>query len=378
MNLTIGEKKIALVHDWILGVGGAEKVLQAFHNLFPAAPIFACYYDKNFTDKFLPKAEIRASKVQGFYNLLKNSKLLLPFLPFTVEALNLRDFDLVISTAPFAKGVILRPQTLHINYCSSPVRQIWDWHSEYIREDHSLPKSLLTLFQHLLRIWDRQASTRVDYYLANSLNTQTRIAKYYQTKSLIVYPPVIPDLVPLPLDFRPTRGILNRKGTVIEYFLIVSRLYRHKNVHLAVKAFNKLGWPLVVIGDGPDSKWLNRLAEKNIHFLGFQTDTVVSDYYINCSAFILPQEEDFGMTAIEAMSYGKPVLALRRGGALEYIREGINGEFFEDSTEEILADGVRRISEKLGDYDADLIKQTVKNFTENNFKKNILNFLEIV
>lgn len=357
--------KIAFIHDWLLGVGGAEKVLRTFHQIFPAAPVYLLLYNEKFTKEFLPEAEIRTSFLQRFFKIFRSHKILAPFLPLAVESLDLSEYDLVISTGAFSKGLILKPKTIHVHYCSSPTRQFWDWFIEY-RKESRIPKSILAFLQHSLRIWDRHTSMRVDYFIANSENVKKRIKKYYNRDSVVIYPPV-------------TQSTVYGLPMVLEnYFLIVSRLFKHKNIEIAVKAFNKMGWPLVVIGEGPELKKIKKIAHTNVIFLGFQSDEIVQNYYANCLAFIMPQEEDFGLTPIEAMGHGKPTLALKRGGALEYIEEGVNGEYFDDPTEEVLADGLRRINEGIKNkkYNSDKIKETAARFQENKFKKEIIAFLE--
>ena len=365
---TIGSNlKIALVHDWLLGVGGAEKTLKALHETFPQAPIYTLFHNQDFTDKFLPQAEIRASHLQKPYRWLGNHRLLTPFLPMAIESLDLSEFDLVISSSvAFSKGLILKPQTKHICYCYSPTRQLWDWHAEYKKESGRTPRLITSVSQHLLRIWDRHASTRVDYFIAISENVRQRIKKYYHHDSTVIYPPV---------GQPPTTINYPKLTTDTSYFLIVGRLFKHKNIDIAIGAFNKLAWPLVIIGTGPEYRRLSKMATGNIKLLGYQPDDIVQSYYANCQAFIMPQEEDFGITPIEAMSYGKPVLALARGGALEYIEEGVNGEFFEDPTEETLADGVRRLIQNLPNYDQEKIKKTVEQFSKERF---VLEMWEIV
>ncbi len=354
--------KIALVHDWLLNIGGAEKALKTLHEIFPSAPVYTLFYNKKFTDEFIPDADIRPSFLQKTYQSIRTHKLLTPFLPTAIESIDLSEYDLVISSSvSFAKGLILKPKTRHICYCYSPMRQVWDWHAEYKKEPHAVPRLVTILMQHFLRIWDRLASTRVDEFIAISENVRQRIKKYYGRDSTVIYPPVeLIDQPAKPFTLTPK-----------PFFLIVSRLFKHKNVDVAVEAFNKLEWPLVVIGDGPELNRLKKHASSNIKFLGYQTDEAVCDHYARCLAFIMPQEEDFGITPIEAMSYGKPVLALRRGGALEYIEEGINGEFFEDPTEEILADGARRLKEGIdaGKYDPEIIKKTTERFSAERFKR---------
>src|SRR3989338_9141338 len=366
--------RIALVHDWLLGVGGAENTLKSLHELFPEAPIYTLFHNRKFTDGFLPRAVIRPSNLQGLYKFLGSHKLLTPLMPMAIESINLSEFDLVISSSvAFSKGLILKPRTKHICYCYSPTRQLWDWHAEYKKESGHTPRILTAILQHLLRIWDRNASTRVDHFIAISENVHQRIKKYYGRESTIIYPPVelasVATHQPVVLP-----KIYSQKPN--NYFLIVSRLYKHKNIDIAIRAFNKLGWPLVIIGGGPEFKKLKKLAGANVKLLGHQSDEVVRQFYANCMAFIMPQEEDFGITPIEAMSYGKPVLALARGGALEYIQAGVNGEFFEDPLEEVLANGARILKQNLQNYNPEIIKKTAEKFSAKRFKQQIAEFVE--
>ena len=367
MSNNFKTQKIALVHDWLLNVGGAEKTLKSLHEIFLQAPIYTLFYNKKFTDNFLPNAEIRPTFLQKLHPIFKSHKLLTPLMPIAIESMDLGHFDLVISSSVFfSKGLILKPKTKHICYCYSPTRQLWDWHSEHRTESRRALRAVTAFSQHLLRIWDRHASTRVDQFIAISENVRSRIRKYYGQDSVVIYPPV---------NLNSNAPTTHYSLLTTHYFLIISRLYKHKNIDIAIKAFNKLEWPLVIIGDGPELKKLKRLAGPTVELLGYQPDATVNNYYTNCLAFIMPQEEDFGITPLEAMGYGKPVLALARGGALECIREGVNGLFFEDPTEEVLADGVRRLKEKLPTFNPEIIKKTAERFSIDRFKNEIIKFI---
>ena len=368
--MSIDQLKIAIVHDWILNLGGAERVLKVLHEMFPDAPIYTLFYNKNFTDSFLPEADIRPTFLQKTRRWIKKHKLLLPLVPFAVESIDLSDFDLVISSSvAFSKGLILKTKTTHICYCYSPTRFLWDWHSEYARSEKLKIRNWgVRILQHILRIWDGQSANRVDYFVAISKNVQERIRKYYRKNSTVIYPPV-----------ERREGavkIYEKSGEAAEFYLIISRLFAHKNIDIAIEAFNKLGYPLVIIGDGPNKKNLKKISKKNITFLGELSDKDTSQYYGKCKAFIMPQEEDFGITPIEAMIYGKPVLALRRGGATEYIMENINGEFFDDPTPEVLADGIRRLNENYKNYSPLVIKKTAERFSRQRFENEITSFIK--
>ncbi len=338
---------IALVHDFLTGIGGDVRVLKAIHDMYPQAPIYCLTRDKKFTDSFFPEADI--------HPLFKtrHSKFLLPFFPSRIESLDLSSFDVVISTGSiFSKGLILKPRTFHINYCHSPTRQVWDLTHAYKRK----------LFQHFLRIWDRTASTRVDCFLANSENVRKRIKKYYGKDAEVIYPPV---------HIFPHTIHAEAKAP---FYLIVSRLYKHKNIDIAINAFNKLELELYIIGDGPEFHRLRSLAGPTVHLMGSLPDDACSAYFDACNAFILPQEEDFGIAPVEAMLHGKPVLALRNGGALEYIEEGVNGLFFDDSHEAVLADGVRRM-EKIS-FNSKVIRQCAQKFSTQKFQSSFSNIID--
>lgn len=353
--------RIAIVHDWLNNLGGAERVLIELHKIFPKAPVYALFCNRKFVREYLPEAEIRTSSLQKLPFIIKLYKYLFFLMPSAIESFDLSDFDVVISSsAIFSKGLVLKPKTRHICYCYSPTRQLWDLNAEH---NGTWPKKII---QHLLRIWDRQASDRVDEFVAISKHVQSRIKKYYKRESKIIYPPTT----------LPTSQVGNTKSVDnLGYYLIVSRLFPHKNIDVAIDAFNKLGHELIIIGDGPTKKDLRKMAGKNIKLIGFKTDEEIRDYYRNCKAFIMPQEEDFGLTPIEAMSFGKPVLALRKGGALETIVEGVTGEFFDDPIPEALADGIRRLNENYSSYDSLVIQKWAEKFSRDRFKEEMLKLI---
>ncbi len=343
--------KIALIHDWLDSLGGAERVLIEFHKLYPEAPIYTLFARKEFIQKHLPKAQIITSTLQRLP--FRRSPLWAPAMSVAIESFDLSAYDIVLSSSVFfSKGLVVRPKTKHICYCYSPTRQLWDRHTE------SQPGVVGAIGKNILRIWDRHSSERVDHFVGISQHVQHRINKYYRRDASVIYPPVVH--LTTANQEKPVSG---------DYYLIVSRFYPHKNLDIAIEAFNKLGYTLIVIGEGPLRRKLSSLASKNIIFLGKQTDEEIAQYYKHAKAFIMPQEEDFGLTAVEAMSFGKPVLALRKGGAVEIIQEGITGEFFDDPIPEGLADGVRRLNEKK--YDPEIIKASVEKFSVERFRKEI-------
>jgi len=363
--------RIALVHDWLLNIGGAERVLKVLHEMFPEAPIYTLFHNPKFSQSFLPQAKIISSFAQSLYRFSGSHKWLLPLLPAAIESFDLSKFDLVISSSvTFAKGLVLRPRTKHLCYCYSPTRMLWDWHIEY---QSNKPKAKSNkwktiLSQHLLRLWDLSAASRPDKFIAISQTVQQRIKKYYGVDSEVIYPPV--EIA--------RNSIINYKLSTINFFLIVSRLHPHKNIDIAIEAFNKLELPLVIVGSGPDQGRLKKLIQRPdlIKLTGFVPDSELPAYYQNAKAFIMPQEEDFGLTPLEAMSYGKPVLALEAGGALEYIKPGMNGEFFFAPKAEILADGVRRLNENYAQYNPEEIKKATEPFGRPHFEEQITEIIK--
>ena len=365
--------KIALVHDWIKDISGAERVLIELHEMYPHAPIYTLFYDPKFASQILPDAEIRSSFLQKFPFILRHYSWYAWLMPAAIESLDLSGFDTIISSsAIFSKGLVLRPQIRHICYCYSPTRMLWDLSS----------KTKFSFFKHFFRFWDKSSATRPTEFIAISQTVADRIKKYYRRDSQVVYPGgsnlTHADARQKPTDFcamSPATRLRN-VGLESDYYLIVSRLYPHKNIDVAIQAFNKLEYPLVIIGDGPGRKKLQRLASSNVTFLGHQSDEVVSAHYAACRAFIMPQEEDFGLTPIEAMSYGKPIVALRRGGATETIVEGITGEFFDDPIPEALADALRRLNDNYPKYNPTTIRAHAAKFSSEIFRTKLKTLIE--
>jgi glycosyltransferase involved in cell wall biosynthesis len=279
----------------------------------------------------------------------------------------------ISSSGAWAKGIVTKLNTIHVAYIHSPMRFVWDYNERYLREKGKKPGLIGRFILSYLRLWDRLAAARPDYLIANSRYTQERIAKYYRRESKVIYPPV---------DINDKEQGTNDKENVkyqtqdAEYFLIVSRLSTYKKVDVAVEAFNKLGFPLVVIGEGEQKKHLEKIAKSNIKILGWQEDEALDEYYKNALAFIFPAEDDFGITPIEAMLRGVPVIAFRKGGALETVEEGITGEFFDVQTPEILADGVRRFMENKEKYDKNIIKARTEEFSEERFKREFEEYIK--
>ena len=358
--------RIALVHDWLNNLGGAERVLIELHSIFPEAPIYTLFSNKKFTSQYLPDATLVNSPLQKVPFINKIYKYFSLLMPSMIESFDMSDFDVVLSSSViFSKGLVLNLKTRHICYCYSPSRSFWDRHSDY--ENKSWKSGIV---RHILRIWDRQAADRVNEFVAISKHVQDRIKKYYKRDSIVIYPPTTLEYQAKSIEYS---GNTKSLMSSTDYYLLVSRLFPHKNVDIVIEAFNKLNLPLLIIGTGPEYYELkSRIENPKIKLLGFLPDQDLPQYYQSCKAFIMPQEEDFGLTPIEAMTYGKPVLALRKGGALETIIEGQTGELFDDPIPEALADGIRRLNENYSAYDTTTIKLQAQKFSRDIFRQKML------
>lgn len=356
--------KVALIHDFLTQIGGAEKVLQVFHELYPRAPVFTIVHDRDETGKAFDNLDIRPSFIQKLPGGVKHYKWYLTLMSVAIEQFDLSSYDVVLSdSSAHSKGVVVRPETLHVCYCHAPTRYLWNDTHKYTEElkQPRVIKSLLPLFLHNIRIWDHMAAQRVDRFVANSKTVAERIKKYYNRESEVIYPPVEANKCRL-------------SDKVGNYFLIVSRLRPYKRVDLAIQAFNALEFPLKIIGTGEEYEKLKKMAKSNIEFLGPLGDEEKRKYLSECLAFVHPQEEDFGITAVEAMASGRPVIAYKKGGALETVKEGISGTFFDDQTPWSLVDAIRDF--KPQKYDPKRIRDQVLKFDISNFKKAIKNFVE--
>lgn len=358
--------KIALVHDHLVQDGGAEQVLKALCELFASAPVYTLVADKNSTNGFFSDKKIVTSFLQQIPLGVRRYQWWLFLMPAAIESHNLMDYDVVISSASsFAKGVITKPSAKHVCYCYTPTRYLWNDSHNYLKElkVNWLIKRILPFTLHKLRVWDRLAADRVDHFISSSQTIRERIKKYYNRDSAVIYPPV--DTAKFYLSDRPKT-----------YFLAGGRLVSYKRFDLIVRAFSRLGIPVKIFGIGPEAKYLKKIAKPNVEFLGRISDEQKAQLYADCIAFINPQEEDFGITAIEAMASGRPVIAYDKGGATETIVSGKTGEFFSEQIWEELADKILRF--KADKYDPQTIRRHAEQFDTENFKRHLSNFLSHV
>lgn len=355
--------KLALVHDYLIQDGGAERVLRAFAEIWPEAPIFVLFHDRKRWPQFRGR-DIRTSVLQGLPKVISYYRWTLPLMPAATEHHDLGEFDVVLSSASaFAKGVITRPDALHICYCHTPTRYLWtDTHS-YIKDlrTNRFVKFMLPLVLTSLRMWDRTSALRVDKFIANSETVSGRIKKYYERQANIIYPSVDCS------EFYVSKN-------VGDYYIAGGRLVAYKRFDLVIDVFNRLGWPLIIFGRGPYEDRLRKMAKKNIKFVGHISDQEKAKLLSECIAFIHPQLEDFGLLPLEVMASGRPVIAYGRGGALETIVEGKTGKFFHEQAWESLLDTV--INFKPEEYHPNEIRKWAEQFDLPLFKKRIKEYVE--
>ncbi|MFC1810903.1 glycosyltransferase [Patescibacteria group bacterium] len=355
--------KIAIVCDWLTNFAGAERVILKLHKMFPKAQIYTSVYNEEKMPEFADAA-IFTSFLQKFPKAKEKHQWYLPFYPLAFEQFDLSNFDIVISSCHSAsKGIITKPKTMHVSYCHSPMRYAWDNSHEYLRT-YKFPwpvKYFIPKLIHKIRMWDRLAADRVDHFVTNSNFVKKRIKKYYKRDSKVIYPMVNVK------DFYISSG---KK----DYYLAVGRFTPYKKFDLIVDAFNELPYKLKIIGTGVQEKELKAKAKSNIEFLGRVSEKKLKDLYANAKALVFPQVEDFGITPLESMASGRPVIAFKAGGALETIKDKQTGLFFEEQNVPYLKAAIEKF--EATKWDSKKIRQYVKKFDEKVFENEIRNYLE--
>jgi glycosyltransferase involved in cell wall biosynthesis len=333
--------KIAFVYDRINKWGGVESLLLALHQIWPDAPFYASVYDSQ-TASWADDLEVKTSWLQN-WPLARTHHELYPWLtPIAFETFDFSGFDVVVSiTSAEAKGILTKPETLHVCYCLTPTRYLWSHHCQYVDQPglgvwSKLAQTGLGLFKKPLQRWDLTASFRPDHYLAISKTVQARIKKYYQQDSEIVYPGI---------DIKRFKNSNSYTLNPKPYFLIVSRLVSYKNIDLAIKAANQMDLNLKIIGTGKDEVRLKSLAGPTIEFLGFVSQDKLASYYQQAQALIMPGEEDFGLTSLEAQALGTPIIALKKGGATETVVSEKTGLFFDQPKVSNLKSALEKFSQ---------------------------------
>lgn len=357
--------KIAIVHDYLIQYGGAEKVVEVFHELFPDAPIFTTIYSKRRFPEYFKEIDVKTSFMQNFPFLDKHFKKYLLFYPRAIESLNLRGYDLILSSSSaFAKGAKKNNNTCHICYCHAPMRFVWDYKRYIEKEDIGIvTRKILPLAIKRLKKWDLKTVNRVDYYIANSEYIKNKIKQYYNRDATVINPPINVK------DFK----ISNK---IEDYFLIVSRLNAYKNIDLVVDVFNNQGLKLKIVGSGPYREVLENMANtSNIEFLGRLDDKELKEVYSKCRAYIFPGKEDFGISPVEAQASGRPVIAYGDGGALETVIEGVTGLFFKKNSKDSLIDAIKYFLKIEDSFNQKSITNNALRFDKGVFKNNIREFL---
>jgi glycosyltransferase involved in cell wall biosynthesis len=355
--------KVAIVHDWLNQIGGAEGVLEALVEMFPGAPIYTSMYWREGMPAAYRDWDIRTTWLDRLPGIYRHHQPYLLLYPLAFGATEVRGYDLVLSNkSAFCLGVRTPPETKHLCYCLTPTRFVWDFDSYVGREQvGSLAQTLVRPFLGRLRRWERAAADRVTAFAAISNEVQARIRRVYGRESALIYPPVNTKRFTPAADHD-------------DYFLIVSRLIPYKRIDLAVRAFTQLGLPLWIGGDGRDRASLEAMAGPNVRFLGRVSDADLGGLMARCRAFVFPGLEDFGITPMEAMAAGRPVIAYAGGGALDYVVEGLTGSFFQEQLPESLAEAVRRFDES--SFDPARIRAHAESFDTGVFRSKLQAFIQ--
>ncbi len=344
--------RVAIVHYWLTGMRGGEKVVEALCRLLPEADLFTLFYDPAKVSPLIRSRRVTSS----FLNPLRRFyRSLLPLMPIALENFDLRDYDLVISSESGpAKGVLTGSNTRHVCYCHTPMRYLWDLYPAYLHEwtRSRIKRAAMAPLANYLRLWDFASAARVDEFIANSANVRNRIWKTYRREARVIYPPV------------PVATF--RCEAAEDYYLIVSELVAYKRIDVAVRLFSKTGRKLRIVGDGPDFARLRKSTAANIEFCGRVSDEDLRQLYARCRAFLMPGEEDFGITAVEAVASGKAVIAFGRGGVLEIVPP--EGAFFYDTPdEESLGRAIQAF--EAADVPSGLLQASASRFAEAEFDK---------
>ncbi len=355
--------KVAFVHDFLNQMGGAENTLRELMSVYSGSPVYTLLQQHDLAKSMLPGTDIRSSYLQHLPFSEKHYQWYLSLMPSAIESHDLNAYDIVISSSSaFANGALTAPHTLHICYCHTPTRYLWEDTHRYV-EELSYPKVVKRLIPPLLsrlRVWDYQAAQRVDTFIANSRTVQKRIKKYYGRESTVIYPPVNI------MDFHVGNGPR-------EYFLAGGRLVPYKRIDMIIEAFRALDIPLKIFGMGPDAERLRKRAKDNVEFVGRVSEQEKRELFANARGFINPQVEDFGITMIEALASGTPVIAYRSGGAVEIVQEGVNGVFFDEQEWEGIVDVIMRTD--FAQFDPAAIRISAEKFSTERFQREVKEFV---
>jgi glycosyltransferase involved in cell wall biosynthesis len=356
--------RVAIIHYWLVGMRGGEKVLEALLRIYPQADIFTHVYDPSAVSDAIRRQTIRQSFIGSLPMASRLYKNYLPLMPMALEQLDLRGYDLIISSeAGPAKGIIPPPDALHICYCHSPMRYIWNMFHDYRANAGFLKRLLMLPAAHYVRNWDAVSAQRVDHFVANSRTVASRIARYYHRDAEVIPPPVMVE------DFE-----IVPEAELGDYYLMAGELVAYKRPDLAVEAFNAMGRRLVVIGGGEMLAAIQRLAGPTVQVLGPRPFAELRHHYARCQALIFPGEEDFGLVPVEAMASGRPVIAFRRGGAGETVVDGETGVFFDEQSVAAIVDAEQRF--RAQSFSPETCRARAEQFTTAVFERRMRTFAE--
>lgn len=347
--------RVAIVHYWLVSMRGGEKVVEALCDLYPEADIFTLVYDESRVSEKIKKHKVTSSFLQRVPGAVRHYQSLLPLMPFALEGLDLSGYDLIISSESGpAKGIIPPPNAVHICYCHSPMRYLWDHYHFYRSTAGFASRLLMPILAPLLRSWDVNTSLRVDRFIANSHHVSGRIGKYYRRPATVIYPPVSVE------DFAIS-------AETDDFYLCAGQLIPYKRIDLAVRAFTKMGRNLVVIGEGKELAQLKRIAGPTITFLGRAPFSVLKEKMARCRALIFPGEEDFGIVPVEVMASGRPIIAFGSGGALETVVHGQTGILFDEQSEQALIEAVEAFEADESAFRPEAIRAHAAQFSTKSF-----------
>ena len=358
----------AFIHDWLITWGGGESVLEAALELYPQADIHTLVYQKEtFTESPISEQDIKTSFIQRMPGSRANHRIYLPFMPLAIEQFDLRSYDWILSSNhAVAHGVLTQPDQMHVSYVHAPMRYAWSLYHQYLNQANltrGLNSWLARIILHYVRLWDYHAAQRVDHFIANSAWTASNVWRAYRREADVIYPPVSVD------DFEPA----SQKS---DYYITISRLVPYKRINIIVEAFNHLGLPLMVIGDGPDLKRLKRIANPNINFLGWQSQSDLKDKLSRAKAFVYTAVEDFGITPVEAQAAGCPVIAYGKGGVRETVVEGRTGLFFHEQTSESLIEAIQNFEGDPNRFEISVLRKNAERFNKARFQQELSTYIE--
>lgn len=355
--------RVAIIHYWLVGMRGGERVLERLIHLYPDADIFTHVYDPGAMSATIRARPVRTTFIQRLPGSRKHYQKYLPLMPMALEELDLRGYDLILSSESGpAKGVITPPDSLHVCYCHSPMRYLWDHYQDYRASAGRLTRAAMPWLFHGLRQWDFASAARVDRFVANSNFIKSRIEKAYRREAVVVHPPVATHL------FKPTNDVEER-------YLWVGQMTAYKRADLAMEAFNKLGLPLLMVGDGEMAADIRRRAGPNITIVPRLNFDQLRQAYARCRALIFTAEEDFGIVPVEAMASGRPVLAYDGGGVRDTVTAQESGMLFETQSSESLIEGVRRLEAWLPSFDPAVAVRNASRFAPERFDEGLLNVI---